>query len=122
MRPVGGWGITVVSNEVSLPLWAGLTRPCRRMTAAITPPRFVSGSHVQAASVEAQYDLGLLYAQGQGVPQDDGQAIQWFRDGRPGICPCAIQSRRDVRRGAGCPRTLPSLFSVHSCRGTIPSH
>jgi uncharacterized protein len=33
----------------------------------------------QQGIVEAQYNLGLLYAQGQGVPQDDGQAIQWFR-------------------------------------------
>ena len=27
----------------------------------------------------AQYNLGLMYANGQGVHQDDAQAVQWYR-------------------------------------------
>ena len=27
----------------------------------------------------AQYNLGLAYDNGQGVPQDDAQAVAWFR-------------------------------------------
>ena len=27
----------------------------------------------------AQYDLGLMYAKGQGVPQDYAEAVKWFR-------------------------------------------
>ena len=28
---------------------------------------------------EAQYNLGLLHAKGQGVPQDSAQAVKWYR-------------------------------------------
>lgn len=28
---------------------------------------------------EAQYNLGVMYAKGQGVPKDGGQALFWFR-------------------------------------------
>ena len=27
----------------------------------------------------AQYNLGLMYANGQGVHQDDAQAVRWYR-------------------------------------------
>jgi len=27
----------------------------------------------------AQYDLGQMYAEGQGVPQDDAEAVTWYR-------------------------------------------
>ena len=30
-------------------------------------------------NVDAQYNLGVMYAIGQGVPQDDAQAVQWYR-------------------------------------------
>ena len=30
-------------------------------------------------NVSAQYNLGLMYAQGQGVPQDDAAAASWLR-------------------------------------------
>jgi TPR repeat protein len=33
----------------------------------------------QQGDAGAQFLLGALYAQGQGVPQDYGQAVQWFR-------------------------------------------
>ena len=28
---------------------------------------------------EAQASLGFMYAEGRGVPQDDGEAVQWYR-------------------------------------------
>ncbi len=31
------------------------------------------------ANVEVQYNLGLMYYKGQGVPQDDAEALKWFR-------------------------------------------
>ncbi|MFM8233578.1 MAG: tetratricopeptide repeat protein [Holophagaceae bacterium] len=37
---------------------------------------------IQQASqgnVDAQYNLGAMYANGQGVPQDDVQAVKWTR-------------------------------------------
>ena len=27
----------------------------------------------------AQYNLGLMYRQGEGVPQDDAEAVRWYR-------------------------------------------
>jgi TPR repeat protein len=28
---------------------------------------------------EAQYNLGILYHDGQGVPRDDAEAVKWYR-------------------------------------------
>ncbi len=28
---------------------------------------------------EAQISLGFMYAEGQGVPQDDAEAVRWYR-------------------------------------------
>ena len=33
----------------------------------------------EQGDAEAQYNLGVMYAQGQGVRQDDAQAVQWYR-------------------------------------------
>ena len=27
----------------------------------------------------AQHNLGLMYAEGNGVPEDDGDAVRWYR-------------------------------------------
>jgi TPR repeat protein len=32
-----------------------------------------------AGNVDAQFNLGLLYSSGQGVPQDHAQTLIWFR-------------------------------------------
>ena len=38
---------------------------------------------IQAAAeqgdADGKYNLGIMYAQGQGVQQDDQQAVQWYR-------------------------------------------
>jgi TPR repeat protein len=33
----------------------------------------------QAGDAEAQFNLGVMYDRGQGVPQDDVQAAEWYR-------------------------------------------
>jgi TPR repeat protein len=33
----------------------------------------------EQGSAKAQYLLGLMYVEGQGVPQDDGEAVKWLR-------------------------------------------
>jgi TPR repeat protein len=33
----------------------------------------------EEGDAEAQFNLGVMYAQGQGVPQDDVQAVKWYR-------------------------------------------
>ncbi len=32
----------------------------------------------EQGDADAQYNLGLMYAEGDGVPQDDKQAVHWF--------------------------------------------
>jgi uncharacterized protein len=44
--------------------------------------------------VVAQYNLGLLYANGQGVPKDDAQARQWYEK-------AAIQGHADAQVNLG---------------------
>jgi uncharacterized protein len=36
-------------------------------------------SYAERGNVTAQSDLGTLYAQGQGVPQDFKEAVKWYR-------------------------------------------
>ena len=33
----------------------------------------------EAGDAEAQYDLGVMYENGRGVPQDDAQSVRWQR-------------------------------------------
>ena len=33
----------------------------------------------EQGSANAQYNLGVIYADGLGVPQDNGEAIRWYR-------------------------------------------
>ena len=35
--------------------------------------------HENKAEAVAQYNLGVMYDNGEGVPQDDIQAVKWFR-------------------------------------------
>ena len=43
--------------------------------------RFVDAlrARAEAGDAEAQYNLGVSYAYGQGVPEDDVEAVRWFR-------------------------------------------
>jgi len=42
----------------------------------------------------AQFNLGLMYATGQGVPQDDAEAAKWFRRARGFMT--AVRSRSET--------------------------
>ncbi len=33
----------------------------------------------ERGDAEAQHNLGLMYAKGEGVPRDDSEAVKWFR-------------------------------------------
>ena len=35
--------------------------------------------YAEQGSPRAQYSLGLMYANGEGVPQDDAEAVRWYR-------------------------------------------
>jgi TPR repeat protein len=36
-------------------------------------------ARAEAGDTEAQYDLGVRYANGDGVPQNDAEAVRWYR-------------------------------------------
>ena len=38
----------------------------------------------EAGDADAQFDLGVLYSNGDDVPQDDAEAVRWFGAGRRG--------------------------------------
>ena len=33
----------------------------------------------EQGDARAQYNLGLMYARGDGVPEDDAEAVRWWR-------------------------------------------
>jgi hypothetical protein len=36
-------------------------------------------TRAEAGDVDAQYNLGVMYANDRGVPQDDAEAVAWYR-------------------------------------------
>ena len=53
----------------------------------------------------AQYTLGLMYAQGQGVPQDYGEAVKWFgRAAAQGVPQAQFELGMLYARGFGVPQ------------------
>ena len=69
---------------------------------------------------EAQFNLGLMYALGEGVPEDDAEAVRWYtRAAEQGHADRSKQFRRHVRewpRRAG--RRRPGRAVVHPRRRT----
>ena len=62
----------------------------------------------EQGDAKAQSDLGFMYAKGQGVPQDDAEAVRWYRK--------AAEQGTPARRptSAGCTTT------AKACRRTTP--
>ena len=80
MRRWVGRVVLLVSVVVAIPMWAGADEGMQAYDRGDYATAFREWlPRAQQGIGEAQYNLGLLYARGQGVPQDDGQAIQWFR-------------------------------------------
>ena len=51
----------------------------------------------------AQYNLGWMYANGEGVPEDDAEAVRWYRlAADQGHADAQVLPRSDVRRRRGC--------------------
>ncbi len=62
----------------------------------------------EQGDADAQFNLGLMYANGEGVPQDyrrGGEVVPARR--RAGPCRGPVQPRRHVRQGKACRRTTP---------------
>ena len=49
-------------------------------TSAVTPTDFAATiKAAESGDADAQFDLGLMYNNGQGVPKDYAEAVKWFR-------------------------------------------
>ena len=49
-------------------------------TSAVTSVEFVATKKAaESGDATAQYNLGVMYATGEGVPQDDAEAVKWIR-------------------------------------------
>ena len=46
---------------------------------AQTPEIDALRAQAEQGDAEAQYRLGFMYAEGRGVPQDDAEAVRWYR-------------------------------------------
>ena len=47
----------------------------------------------------AQYNLGLMYDNGEGVPRDDAEAVRWYRLGaEQGYAGAPVKPRGHVRQ------------------------
>jgi len=46
---------------------------------AVTPEEFLKiKDSAEQGDVDAQFNLGIAYSKGVGVPQDDSEAVKWF--------------------------------------------
>ena len=62
-------------------------------------------ARADAGEASAQFELGLMYANGRGVPQDDAEAIAWYRrsteQGHAGAHKPWVDVRQRSGRAAG---------------------
>jgi uncharacterized protein len=53
----------------------------------------------------AQYNLAHMYANGEGVPENDAEAVKWYRKAADqGDASCSVQPRSYVCHWRRCPR------------------
>src|SRR5262245_43310762 len=78
MKPFSA--LALVFWLVATPGWAGVDEGIRAYNNGDYATAFGEFlSSAQQGNATAQEYLGVMYAKGQGVPQDYGQAIQWYQ-------------------------------------------
>jgi TPR repeat protein len=80
------WAITAalpLAMGLALPAWAGDAEDCNNSNALLKtqPVRAVAAcSHLAEKGVaSAQFKLGEMYAKGDGLPEDDAEAMKWWQ-------------------------------------------
>ena len=59
----------------------------------------------EQGDAEAQHNLGLMHAEGRGVPQDDGEAVQWYRKAaEQGLAEAQVKLGAMYATGRGVPQ------------------
>jgi len=65
----------------------------------------------EQGDADAQWNMGVLYHTGEGVPQDDAQAVQWFeRAAEQGHLPAQASLGAYYWAGRGVPRDLSKAY------------
>ena len=75
-------------------------------------------SAAEQGDAEAQFNLGLMYEQGQGITQDYAEALRWYRlaAGPRDTPPRSPSSGRCTTRAQAPPRTTPRPFGGTASR------
>ena len=61
--------------------------------------------------VDAQFDLGIMYYLGEGVPEDDREAVKWLRKAaEEGLAPAQSQLGLMYYNGAGVPEDYVKAY------------
>ena len=84
---------------------------CFEVRLTIHAPKLNSGAKRKAswsARFAAQFDLGFMYRNGEGVPQDNGEALRWYR--------LALFLSRCGHRIFPCPRSYFLTWCTTSVR------
>ena len=80
------WAIApalALAMGLALPAWAGDAEDCNHSAALLKtePVKAVAAcSHLaEQGDAVAQFKLGEMYAKGEGLPEDDAEAMKWWR-------------------------------------------
>jgi len=108
----GGWGILLyLLVALEWPAW-GLAAESGALDRAAVQAAHKQGNyaevlrlatpHAQQGDAYAQYVLGLLYDNGQGVPQDHAQSLQWYlKAAQQGYAAAQFSAGLQYDRGRG---------------------
>src|SRR5438445_688560 len=79
----------------------------------------------EQGNVDAQFDLGFMYQNGDGVPKDSAQAVQWYRRAaEQGYAKAQYNLGLLYRNGDGVPKELVTAymwFSLVAGQGIEPA-
>ncbi len=102
LRPV----LLVFALLLAAPAWAGDVEDCGSDALFETAPaRIVAACLAVQGKAFAQYNLGIMYQNGKGVPQDYAEAIKWYHKvAEQGFAPAQHNLGFMYQNGQGVPQ------------------
>lgn len=72
-------------------------------------------SKAEAGDPNAQYDLGVMYYSGEGVPKDAAEALKWFRKAADqGHAPAQFDLAHMYAKGEGVPKDEAEAYAWYN--------